>query len=158
MQSIDTISKLAPVFTTLLLGIFGTFISFYQYKVNQAKLRLDLFDKRLEAYGAVQRYFSILAKGSAAIANSDDAFKVLYKAENMSQFLFDNDVLKYIDEIKKSAFRMRDIHFLVDGPDGLPVGDERSKLCKELAEISKWNKEQCHKAPALYSKYMRIKI
>ena len=58
---VDLIVKLTPAFITFVIGVVGSTIAYRQYRLstlqhqlNQNRLRLDLFSKRLEAYEMLQ--------------------------------------------------------------------------------------------------------
>ncbi|MEM9121467.1 MAG: hypothetical protein AAGD09_26845, partial [Cyanobacteria bacterium P01_F01_bin.56] len=74
---LDVIVKLTPAFITLIVGSFGSWIAFSQYQTNKDKLRLDLFEKRLEAYEKVQEYFRHLVREASV---TDEAFSLLAEA------------------------------------------------------------------------------
>lgn len=101
---LDFIVKLTPAFVSLVVGSFGTYIAFNQYRTNRDKLRLDLFEKRIEAYENLQEYFNYLLRDGCV---EDKAISILVEARYKSLFLFGNEITEYIDEVWAKASEMR---------------------------------------------------
>jgi len=122
---LDKIIQLPPASVALIVGICTICITFRQYKVNKDKLRLDLFDKRLEAYESLQEYFNhFIEKGCV----DNEAMRVLNLAHYKSIFLFDNEVSEYIDKVRDVAIEMRKLHMKLHGSNALPVAILRTNF------------------------------
>ena len=151
---LDVIVKLNPAFITLIVGSFGSWIAFSQYQTNKDKLRLDLFEKRLEAYEKLQEYFRYLVREANVI---DEAFILLVEARYKSIFLFDQDIADHLEDVLDKSKKIRMIHIDLNGEDRLPIGQKRSQLAQRLGEPLNWNYEQMKESPKRYSKYLKFK-
>ena len=136
MLSYLDIIKLVP---SLIVGMIAIYIAYNQYKVNKDKLRLDFFEKRLEAYENLQEYFNyFIEKGCI----DNEAIRVLNIAHYKSIFLFGSEFTEYIDEVRDKAIEMRHIHIKLHGSKALPSGEERNKVCDKESEIVQWHLDQ----------------
>lgn len=150
---LDIIVKLSPAFVTLILGSIGTYIAFSQYRTSRDKLRLDLFEKRLEAYEKLQEYFNYVARYAYV---DEKAFAILREARYKSLFLFGNEITEYIDEVLDKGIGLMHLNLKIDGHDSLPVGEERTRACQEKCKLLHWNDEQQREPPKRYFKYMKF--
>lgn len=144
---------MTPAFITFIVGGFGTYIAFNQYQTNKDKLRLDFFDKRLDAYEKLQEYFKYLVREAKV---SEEALAILAKARYKSFFLFGNDANEHITEVWEKAREMQDISLKLFGENRLPVGEERSRLARRKNELLEWNFQQLQDSPKRYSKYLNF--
>ncbi|MDX2231978.1 MAG: hypothetical protein NW220_20250 [Leptolyngbyaceae cyanobacterium bins.349] len=150
---LDIIAKLAPAVVALVVGIFGTYIGFNQYRTNRDKLRLDLFDKRLEAYEKLQEYFNCLLR-DAQVDNK--AISILAEVRYKSLFLFGDEITEHINEVWDKAIEMRRLNLNLYGSGGLPVGEERNIICDEESRLLQWNLNQQNDSPKRYAKYLKF--
>lgn len=96
-----------PVFTALmtaLIAVIVTWIAFRQYKTANAKLNLDLFDKRLTVYQKVRDAVSIVNTHGRS---NDIAERNLLEAMAGSEFLFGEDIRRYLDEMWERFLQLR---------------------------------------------------
>jgi hypothetical protein len=153
---LDIIFKLAPAFVALVVGSFGTYIAFNQYRTNRDKLRLDLFEKRLEAYEKLQEYFNCLFRDAHV---DDKMISILAEARYKSLFLFGNEITEHINEVWHKAIKMRYLNVKLHGlhrSGGLPIGEERNKVCEEESSILQWNIDQQNDSLKRYAKYLKF--
>jgi hypothetical protein len=150
---LDLLVKLTPAFITLIVGVFGSYIAFNQYRTNHDKLRLDLFEKRLDAYEKLQEYFACLIREARV---EDRAMAILYEARYKSLFLFGEDIIEHIDKILERAKEMREIHLKLSGQNPLPVGEERTRLAYRQRDLLEWHDKQREDSPKRYAKYLKF--
>lgn len=151
---LDIIVKLTPACVSLVLGIFGTYIAFNQYRTNQDKLRLDLFEKRIEAYEKLQEYFNCVFREACI---EDKTLAILAEARYKSLFIFGDDISAYINEVWDKAREIRQLQLQLNGPDSLPIGEARNKVIGEESELLAWNIEQLNDSSKLYFKYLKFR-
>jgi hypothetical protein len=151
---LDVIVKLTPAFVSLVVGIFGTYIAFNQYRTNRDTLRLDLFEKRIEAYEKLQEYFNYLLQNGHF---EEKAIPILAVARYKSLFLFGDEITEYIDEVCAKAIEMRRLYLKLYGSNPLPVGEDRDRVCEEESALFKWNLDKQKDSPKKYSKYLKFK-
>jgi hypothetical protein len=150
---LDVIVKLTPASVSMVVGGFGTYIAFNQYRTNRDKLRLDLFEKRLEAYEKLQEYFNDVLRNGCV---EDKAIPILAEARYKSLFLFGNEITEYIDEVCAKMSEMRRLQLKLDGSNSLPVGEDRSRVCEEQYYILLWHLNQQKDSSKKYYKYLKF--
>ncbi len=146
---LDIVIKLAPSMMTLILGGFGSYIAYNQYNVSQDKLRLDLFDKRLQAFEKLQEYFIFISKYTF----EDKAIFILAEARYKSIFLFGDDIVEYLDKVLDNGLELQNLQNRLQS---LPVGEERNQVSREKAEFLKWHYDQIKASSKLYAQYMQF--
>ena len=150
---VDIVVKLTPALVTLVLGLVASCIGYLQYKTNRDKFRLDLFNKRLEAYEKLEEFFtSVLREGTVR----DGALGILAEARYKSRFLFDQGNEKFFDNLWKQAV---DVHFLyakMYGPSALPVGPDRTEVCERESALVREIHNLAKDAPQQYARYLRF--
>ena len=150
---LDIVVKLAPAFVALVVGSFGAYIGFNQYRTNRDKLRLDLFEKRLEAYEKLQEYFNYLLRD---VHVDNKAISILAEARYKSLFLFGNEITEHINDVWEQAIKMRRLNLKLYGSGGLPVGEERDMVSDEESNLLQWNLDQQNDSPKRYAKYLKF--
>ncbi|MGB7769822.1 MAG: hypothetical protein WBN22_13340 [Verrucomicrobiia bacterium] len=135
-------------FATLIIGFGVIFIAWQQWKVSHAKLRLDLFDRRYKVYEATRK---LLAGIMSDATFSDSQLFTFYAGTSDVEFLFDKDVVDYLEQIRKRALHMR---LLSKTFQPLPVGDERSRLVNEESAEMLWLTHQIMDMAKVFSPYL----
>lgn len=94
------ILKILPV---LIVGLFAASIAWEQKRIAQAKLKLDLFEKRLIFFNLVHD----LIKASSDLKNAElinEYSEKIFNLYHQSIFLFDVDVKEFIREVHGHVF------------------------------------------------------
>jgi hypothetical protein len=150
---VEIIVKLTPAFVALVVGLVAGGISYLQYNVNRDKLRLDLFNKRLEAYEKLQEFYSsVLAEGTV----KNEALPILAQARFKSRFLFGPEIESSFETLWKKAVHIRTLGTRMYGPGSLPVGPERTRVCEQESELVRDILDEMKEAPNRYARYMRF--
>jgi hypothetical protein len=140
------------------IAVVGLFIAFQQYRINQQRLRHELYERRLLVYRSVQKYLSeVIAEGKTSFQKA----AVFYSEASEASFLFDSSVQELIDRIYEKAIDMAALHeklYPSDGTPGLPVGKERSQVAVENSQIFKWFSKQITESKQLFARKMGVKI
>lgn len=94
------------VFASVQLLIAGAvaYIAWRQHKTAQEKIRLDLFQKRFETYRSL---IGVIRDPGAESENSKQLHDEYWERIQVAQFLFDKDVLTYLDEVWKKSCELR---------------------------------------------------
>jgi hypothetical protein len=128
---------------TPLIAIITVYIAYQQKEINRLKVknddltarlkqRLDLYEKRLSVYLALMEMFR------AAHGRPDDTREELYKFHKLvseSYFLFGDDVIQYLREVKDKYNRLQSVHALL-AQESLGLGAERNRLANDQMDIS----------------------
>ena len=83
---------------TPLIAIVTTYIAIQQYRSNRAKLRHDLYDKRMSIYKAASRFVALCKTEHGPTYELYTEFHLTIKE---SPFLFDTDLAEYLDNLEQ---------------------------------------------------------
>jgi len=144
-------------FLTPLIALIAVGIAYQQYKLNQFRLRHEVYERRLRVYKAVQSFLSqILRDGDVDYPRTSQ----FYADASEAAFLFDKSVQQYIDELYGKAIALHSLQekmYPSDASPGLPVGEERSKVAEENSGLLKWFEHQLSESKTLFRKHMGVK-
>lgn len=123
----------ATALMTPVVAVIGAGIAWRQSRTAQNKLKLDLFEKRFAVYNKARNMLAeIMTKGKLT-----DAGLYEYGAGvREAKWLMDEEVAKYLsEELWNNAVELQTCDAELDG---LPVGEERTRLVHKRAELKKW--------------------
>jgi hypothetical protein len=112
---------------TLGLGLLASYIAWHQYQVERAKLKLDLFEKRLEIYQITDDFLINMMSPNLSVTDINKFKSQIDKAS----FLFGSDVKDYLDEILKKAQK---INCMQSNPGAINNNYQN----QFYAKLSKW--------------------
>jgi hypothetical protein len=141
-----------PAYATLAIGFMVAVIGFLQWHLAMEKFKLDLFDRRFVVFKGIQKFLSTVMRNPRI--SWDDPIVLLRETQD-AVFLFNQDIVDYIDSLYKKSLDMKELQMKYDP---LPVGPERSALCKQESELVK---ELMHELPRLkdvFAPYLRFKV
>lgn len=150
----DEMLKLFQGLLTPVIGIIACYIAWQQWKTNREKLTLDRYERRLEVYKEVVRFITI---GIRKANYNDDELMNFKPKVSESDFLFGEEISKYIDELQERAVNLsywnkeyRDYsQQKTDNYDHKKVVEEKHK---ELI----WISSQLQPAKNLFKKYLDV--
>ncbi len=141
---------------TPLIAIIVAYIAYQQYRVNRLRLSLDLFERRLNVFEAVQDFLSAIVKAGKV----DTARAVSFRSQaSQAAFLFGEDITGYLDTLYKKALalmRVGDELYPQDGSPGLPRGPEREEAAKKKTELLKWLGDQLTESEKIFKQYIGV--
>ncbi len=85
---------------TLFLSVAVVVIATLQWRVARNKLRLDLFDRRYKVYEATVRFVRVSVQDFAHLDQHLSAFN---DETSNAEFLFDTDVVNFLEQIRQRA-------------------------------------------------------
>lgn len=138
-------------FVTIVIGVFVAFVGYQQYCINRERFKLDLFEKRFAVYKGIQVFLTYI------LINAKFEMAELFKFRANTQdaiFLFGEDVTNYISLVDKKAL---EFWSLSEELEGLPIGEERSKACKEKTCLLKWLIDELPQLKDIFSPYLKFK-
>jgi hypothetical protein len=112
-----------------------------QVELAAVRLQHDLYDRRFAVYNAARTLLvqEIYVHGVA----SREAIYAFVRGAADAVFRLDDNLVDYLDEIRKRAFRLRFVADRLNDKDGvLPIGNERSVLAQKEADLTNWFLEQ----------------
>jgi hypothetical protein len=89
---------------TAFLSFAIVIIAVLQWRVADNKLRLDLFDRRYKVYAATLKFVAASMRDSAAVDSHLNEFNI---GTSDAEFLFDADVVNYLQQIRERAVMPR---------------------------------------------------
>jgi hypothetical protein len=151
MIDIQLIQLLSALLTPV-IAVVTTYIAIQQYRTSRLKFKLELFEKRYAIYEGVKNF--ILSAVREANLSNDDFFKLNEETQD-AFFLFGARVEKYINELRSKGARLRYLNERLSD-QSLPIGEERSKLSKEDAELNTWFGNQLVESKHVFRKHLRV--
>ncbi len=144
--------------TGILIAIAVAFTGRQQYKLSRdqhrlerEKFKLDLFEKRFGVYKAVQRFISIILRDRAVDLDNN-----LFEFRRDTQdaiFLFSKDIVEYVDRVDNLALELWE---KIASCEGLPVGEELSRLCREQTDLIGALRKELHKLKDVFAPYLKF--
>ena len=118
------------------------YIAWQQHKTAKSQYRLNLYGKRFAVFEAARSFMQdITAKATTSYERVGTFWLGIAEVE----FLFDKDVVDFLEEMRTRGLDLAYKHEMMypgDGAQGLPVGDERSKVAKSHSDLVRWFLEQ----------------
>lgn len=134
-----------------LLAVIGSLIAYRQWKTAQNKLKLDLFDRRLEIYKITRQTLSeVMTSGRA---NWDRTVAFL-QATASARWLLDDSISSYLDE--EIYKRLVDLETLHSELEGVGVGPERSANVQRQSEIKRQLMSQLAEVDRRFHPYLKL--
>ena len=120
-------------FALPLIAVIGAIIAYRQWRTAQNKLKLELFERRMEVYGAARELLGHITRtGKISL---DEQFTYLGKIQS-AKWLFGPEVVQHLDELwEKSADLEMHQSMLSDSDRNDP---ERAKHIKLKTETLKF--------------------
>lgn len=128
LNEVNWALELLKVMPSFIIGLIAALIAWQQAQISkeqkriaQAKLKLDLFVKRLAVYEEVAKLVDA-AKNLNDMDAATSAIKQLLKTSHEATFLFGNDVNKLIEELALSVAELgKSIKATVENNGVVPV-------------------------------------
>ena len=133
------------------LAFFGIFLAYQQWKINKRRFRHETYEKRLEIYKITNTH---LSKAFSTIITNEDAINFKFETTEAA-FLFDDDVINYLDEIYKKSI---DLATAQDNIKILVDDSQRSESIAKKTELVLWHAEQIGVAREMFKKKMKINV
>lgn len=153
-----TLKEIVETFNALLTPVIaGTtiYIAWQQYQVSQLSLRKDLYEKRLRVFHVFMSYLSEIVREGKV--NFNRSLQFIADASE-ADFLFDEEVARKAEELYNKGLELAGLNnqlYPFDGGQGLPVGDERSRVAHDQSELLAWfanqilKREKCLESKSL---------
>ena len=140
-------AALAPITAVVALGI-----AYRQYRLEHAKLRQTLYDRRLAVFNSAMELLSVIMRDGNV--GMEQLFKVLAET-NQSYFLLGEGISEYLTELYNKGV---DLHTTNERlhHSSLPAGEERTRLAYENGELLKWFGDQFTVARKKFAKHLAL--
>jgi len=143
---VDILAAFSGPAVALAVGI----VALLQYRLNRAKHRHDLFDRRYVMYEAIRNFIGGVLTSGRATTEKRLAFLV---STNGARFVFDKTITKYMEEIHSKAV---DLHTLQSESEGMPQGEERTRNVDAERDIKEWFSAQLSGLEERFSSYLEL--
>lgn len=161
---IEKVPQTAPDLITILSGlltpviaILATYIAWKQHHIDKYRLKNELYDRRAEVYTALDLFLiDFIREGHTTFERTHQFYNQISK----SKFLFDKDIQNYLMKIYRKAIKCYELQIKMypeNGSQGLPVGEERSKVAQEQCDIIKWISKQSNDSIEVFREYFEFK-
>jgi hypothetical protein len=124
-----------PAVGALIAGI-GAWVALQQMRIARTKLRHDLYDRRFATYAAARKLLrEVMLDGNA----SEASIAAFLAGTSESPFLFNDETVRYLEEIGKHASMLA---VATNTVRGLLNEDSRSEIDRTIADNLRWLQDQ----------------
>jgi len=141
------------VFNALLTPVIAgvvAYIAYQQHKTNRDRLRLDLYDRRLEVFEGLMVLLSIIFQKGMCNDQERDQFQ---RATVEGNFLFNKDIANYLDTIQKKALELGTIRAVLN----LPGGEKRDQTVEKERQLFDWFTDQFEVSKEKFARYLSFR-
>ena len=135
-----------------LIAIITTYIAVQQYRLEKARLKFELFEKRYMVFRTIMETIGTVTRKGRVTQEELSTFAATTR---QGFFLFGDDVNFHVDQIYDKCNRL-DYVFNRLADQGLRGGEERNRLDHENSEIFNWFQEQINVTKTLFARYLQI--
>lgn len=117
-------------YLTILITLFGTYLGYQQYKINQYKVKLDLYEKRYNVVSGYKKTISILLRNGTL---TDDELRDYLISTKESIYFFDDLVNRHINDVyeKFISIQMWTLELKTNTELDIPLRKDYSEKSKE---------------------------
>ena len=134
-----------------IIAAIAAWIAFRQFQIARNKLKLDLFDKRMEVYTAVREALGNITRQG----NLTQEQQLQYlQGIRTARWLFGKDVFTYLDETLWHKIVDLEMHNELSKD---PSDPERIKHVRARTETFRWMSAQYREFDALVAKYLELR-
>lgn len=127
---------LSALLTPTVAGIAG-WIAYQQARTARAKLKLDLFEKRIGVYNEVTACLGHISRTGNTSSENDQRFLV---AMHKAKWLFGAEVLSYLEA--QLWANMCELHSVSTSLSGMEHSEQRTAKIKTQADLKLWFAKQ----------------
>jgi hypothetical protein len=154
-MTFDLILRILATMSTLIIGVAASILAFQQFRISKAKLKFDLYDKRLAPFRRVREYVDEIA----VTTDSEPAFRMnnlaSFRRDTLEcRFLFDAKVVADVDEINKKVRDLDRIEKILRAHD---VTGNNHELNLELNDLKVWFAKQNEEIFQIFKEDLSIK-
>ncbi len=147
--TIELVQRIGAPFIALVAAFIAGAIAYRQWKTAHDKLRLDLFEKRYAVYSELR---SVLATTLQQGTISYEEVMTFYRNFRGAEFLFGDEIEKYLEQIKDSLIKVSYLVEQISGDQNLP---NREAQINEAYQIkASLEKELMSTARSKFKKYL----
>lgn len=136
---------------TPVVAIFGIYIARRQAVTAQNKLKFELFQRRFSVYDEARAVIEIATNNGNL---SEEMLKKFINGTGEARWLFDKPVDEYLR--RKLGARAYLLTITTDRLNTLSIGEERSAMLRNLAELQEWFHTQQDVLDSMLGPYLEL--
>jgi hypothetical protein len=123
-----------------------------QQRLEELRLKHELYDRRYAVYQAFKEF-----RGHIMVYADvkEDALPNFLRGTADSDFLFQEEIPQYIEEVYRKALRLCTVSRQLN-EGNIPVGEARNRLAHEDEDLLNWFDEQSKVARTKFKKYLTM--
>lgn len=123
------------------VAVVGAWVALQQMHLARVKLQHDTYDRKYAVFQAV-RWVLIVVAGLKRAPTLEDMRSFINEMA-AAPFLFDNQLVKYLNEIERRVSRANGLYEFIIKTD-LSTDEQKASASRELDEHVSWLSEQCY--------------
>ncbi len=133
---------------TPVIAIAGCAIAYSQLRLGRDRFQYDLYDRRMKVFEGL-KVLLVTCMREASISFSE--IQQFVRTTSEAEFLFDADVVDYLEDVRKKAHRL---NFTARQLAEHNVVENRGNLAQENADIMIWINDQLAVSVSKFKPYM----
>lgn len=152
----DGFGEFSKAVLTLIIAALAVYIAWQQWRTNVQKLHLDLYAHRLRIYGEVKKFLGYML--GSPTGEFGEMFEFLRETSE-ADFLFGEDVRKYIEDICKHAsdYGLCRIQYR-DSTQSYPEDYNHAEVTEGILREGLWFAEQPAIAREKFKPYLAMQL
>lgn len=150
----EQICRIASYAATPFIAGAAAFIAYQQYRVNEVKLKLDQYERRLKIYAELKNLLRIVMRD----ANVKDSDAITFR-NNVAEadFLFGPEISKYLDEVYSHVIDLGTWSSMYrDYTQDRPADYDHQKVVQGKHVALKWLTKQYEPALEKFKPYLSL--
>ncbi|MEO8326176.1 MAG: hypothetical protein ABI618_10020 [Nitrospirota bacterium] len=140
-------------FVAIFLAFFAAFTAYQQYILSRERFKLDLFEKRFAVFTGTRKFLSGIQVNSAT--GSLDGLLEYKKDIDQASFLFNEEMVSYLEEIYRHAVALGNTRIVLKDPE--TEAERKSFATKSHRDEYTWLTNQLPELIKRFSPYMKFK-
>jgi hypothetical protein len=137
-------------FLTVVVAVVVAYIALQQFWLVRERLKLDLFEKRFAVFSAARLFLSKVRQHRGVLM---DDFGEYRSSVAEASFLFNEDVVDFLNEIDSRALHLWDLQ---EERNGRPAGSERESFAARIPPELEWLLSQLSMLNPTFGPYMKF--
>lgn len=138
---------------TPVIALLGIYIAYLQYRVHRQKIRSEVYERRAGIYRIVVLTMQRVATGMPK--EDRELFTNFFSGTAEAPFLFDSDVLHYLQEIKERLIETSEITMAQQDYGFADRTDRETKLARRRENLE-WFRTQIRDGHKIFSRYLKL--
>lgn len=140
-MTFDLVLRILATTSTLIIGVAASTLAFQQFRISKAKLKFDLYEKRLALFRRIREYVNEVVVTTDLDPHSRMNMLTSFRTDTLEcRFLFDADVVAYVRKIYDNVRELDRIETILRAPHD--VKRDNRELNLKLNELKVWFAQQ----------------